>query len=236
MQTLFKILIDKKIASRRRFLWDVPTDGPGKWHSIEGDLDLVMKQRGFHVTTEPEMWLKNKCDIYECEASDGFTFDNEEYVFRNVRLIKKRNDLKPNYWIELEKFLSQMEKIDIRKKGRKGRFWTLYRDRREALSDLSYKIKVNAYSKGEIPYHVWTETFATANNIMMKNLKESNIPIVIAKEITLDFMFDCLLYAQSNIMKNNTEFSSVANRKMETWVNGFGNLYADEGNVMAYRI
>ena len=93
-QKLYKIIKNNASCHGGNFDWTpyLPKNGKkGKWTPRIKDISECSK--GYHITEHWNMWYKDGCKIYECEAKGILEKDavgvNEKVVCESVRLIKE---------------------------------------------------------------------------------------------------------------------------------------------------
>lgn len=91
----YKVLVNGRSCHGGYMIWSLPTnDQPGEWHSVDGD--IVLCERGLHVTTNPAHWWKDGCIVYEAEIDGEIGGRNDEkckIVVPKVRLIREVDSL-----------------------------------------------------------------------------------------------------------------------------------------------
>jgi hypothetical protein len=81
---LFKVLEDMKSCHGGRQSWKL-----GEKYTVEGP--LVMCENGFHLTTDPQEWLRRGRQVYFAEAFGIAAWEGDKCVCRSVRLLKKQD-------------------------------------------------------------------------------------------------------------------------------------------------
>lgn len=86
----YEVLKNGRSFHGRSFNWSLPTDGvPGKWHRLVGN--VVPCHHGFHITTEPALWMDVAADVFEVEVvGEPLNCDKpDKFVCGEIRLLKK---------------------------------------------------------------------------------------------------------------------------------------------------
>ena len=95
IEKYYKVLVDGKSCHGGNLAWSLPTqDQPGDWQSVDGE--IILCQKGLHVTTNPTHWWKDGCTVYEVEIDGEIGGRNDEkckLVVPKVRLIRAVNSL-----------------------------------------------------------------------------------------------------------------------------------------------
>ena len=104
---LYKILVDGKSCHAGDLKWSLPTSKPGAWQKVKGD--LVICEKGIHLTKEPYKWYKRGCTCYEAEAKGIQKWQEDKCVCREARLLKVKKH--PKWWTDTEGWISTLKNI-----------------------------------------------------------------------------------------------------------------------------
>jgi hypothetical protein len=85
---LYKVLVDGKSSHGGNLTWKLPKGlKPGAWHEVEGEVQICYN--GLHLTTDPAVWWKKDCKIYEVEAEGVVADATDKCAAKRVRLLKE---------------------------------------------------------------------------------------------------------------------------------------------------
>ena len=158
-QKLFKILVNGKSCHGGNLKWSLPIKKngkwiAGKWHKVDGDLRIC--EKGIHLTTKRFNWYKWGCSVYEAEAKDIISWEDDKCVAREVRLLKEVKH--PKWWTDCEDWVKTLKDIAwMKPDGKPKKEWKLFKTRDaawDATRDAAWNAAWNAagdaalYSRG----------------------------------------------------------------------------------------
>jgi len=124
---LYKILVNGASCHGGDLKWSLPKNGnPGAWHEVKGDLKIC--EKGIHLTTERFKWYKWGCSVYEAEAEDIISWEEDKCVARKVRLLKEVKH--PKWWTDCEGWIATLKDIAwLKPDGKPKKEWKLFETR-----------------------------------------------------------------------------------------------------------
>jgi len=85
---LYKVLVDGQSSHGGNLTWKLPKGRkPGAWHEVEDEVRMC--SNGLHLTTDPAVWWKPDCKIYEVEAEGVVADASDKCAAKRVRLLKE---------------------------------------------------------------------------------------------------------------------------------------------------
>lgn len=95
---LYKVLVDGMSVHGGDLEWSLPKDGkPGEWHEVEGE--VVVCKNGLHLTSNPQVWWKEKAEVYLVEAEGVVgALTDDKVAAKRARLMRRLT------WAELAAF------------------------------------------------------------------------------------------------------------------------------------
>ena len=90
---LYKVLVGGKSCHGGDLQWSLPTLNragkwrAGNWHEVQGKLKVCA--HGIHLTTKPESWYKEDCQVFVAESrGEAISHEREKVCVRAARLLE----------------------------------------------------------------------------------------------------------------------------------------------------
>lgn len=90
----YKVLVGSQSCHGGKYTWDLPSESsglytPSIWNTYVAKLELCSK--GLHVTTNPSLWWKDGCTVYEVKVEGecgGKDEKKSKFVYPRVQLLR----------------------------------------------------------------------------------------------------------------------------------------------------
>ena len=225
---LYKILVNGASCHGGDLKWSLPKNGnPGAWHEVKGDLKIC--EKGIHLTTERFKWYKWGCSVYEAEAEDIISWEEDKCVARKVRLLKEVKH--PKWWTDCEGWIATLKDIAwLKPDGKPKKEWKLFETRgaaknaaMDAARDVSRDTAGNAAWAA-----VWTAAWDAAGDAAWVAAWDA------AGDAAGDAAWDTALYTRGIFICDGLPLAEKhkthIKKRMEVWQKGYG-LWGDINGV-----
>ena len=234
---LYKVLVDGKSCHGGEMEWSLPQKKAGRWvagdwHAVDGDIKIC--ERGLHLTTQPEKWLKVGCTTYLAEAKDIVEEKEDKVVARSARLLSPVPN--PKWWDDAEKFIKEeIPNIPyFNPDGKPKKEWRVFPNRAAALDaaldaamDAAWDAASDA-ARDATRDAAWDAAWDAARDSALGA----------ARDATRDAAWDAALFVAAEYICRGTKLARKhrehARKRMEVWRKGYGLLCDVGGGLFVY--